>query len=109
MPSSSSLKLRVPAVEHEAHLRLRLRLLLQVLGNRRELLQGGLKVFHYAQPKLLPRGSKVTTTAIFDNSPGNPANPDPAKNVRWGPQTSDEMMIGYIEYYTPNNGDVAME
>ena len=48
-------------------------------------------------------------TVIFDNSPGNPANPDPAKNVRWGPQTSDEMMIGYIEYYPPNNGDVAME
>lgn len=65
--------------------------------------------YDYAQPKLLPRGSQVKITAIFDNSPGNPANPDPAKNVRWGPQTSDEMMIGYIEYFTPNNGDVAME
>ncbi len=65
--------------------------------------------YDYAEPRLLPRGSKVITTAIFDNSPGNPANPDPAKNVRWGPQTSDEMMIGYIEYYTPNNGNVAME
>ena len=109
MPSNSSLKLRVPAVEHDAHLRLPLRLLLQVLGNRRELLQGGLQVFRNVQPKLLPRGSQVKINAIFDNSPGNPANPDPAKNVRWGPQTSDEMMIGYIEYYTPNNGDVAME
>lgn len=63
--------------------------------------------YDYAQPKFLPRGSKVKTTAIFDNSEGNPANPDPAKNVRWGQQTFDEMMIGYFEYYTPLKGDVA--
>ena len=38
---------------------------------------------------------------------GDPANPDPTKVVHWGQQTFDEMMIGYIEYFTPNNGDVA--
>ncbi|MES2506861.1 MAG: redoxin domain-containing protein [Verrucomicrobiota bacterium] len=62
--------------------------------------------YDYAQPKFLPRGSKVKITAVFDNSEGNPANPDPAKNIRWGPQTYDEMMIGYFEYYTSNE-DVA--
>ena len=48
-------------------------------------------------------------TALFDNSEGNPANPDLTRTVRWGTQTFDEMMIGYFEYYTPNTGGVAME
>jgi hypothetical protein len=43
----------------------------------------------------------VRATGWFDNSANNPANPDPAKTVRWGPQTSDEMMLGYVEYYVP--------
>jgi hypothetical protein len=30
-------------------------------------------------------------------------NPDPTKLVRWGPQTYDEMMIGYFEYFVPIN------
>ena len=53
------------------------------------------------QPRLLPRGSTVRVTAVFDNSAGNPANPDPTRTVRWGPQTSDEMLIGYLEYFVP--------
>jgi hypothetical protein len=57
--------------------------------------------YDYAQPKFFPRGSTLKITAVFDNSAGNPANPDPSKTVHWGPQTSDEMMIGYIEHYTP--------
>ena len=28
----------------------------------------------------------------------NPANPDPKQVVRWGDQTWDEMMIGYVDY-----------
>lgn len=54
-----------------------------------------------ALPKFIPRGSMMTITAAFDNSSGNPANPDPSKTVRWGDQTYDEMMIGYIEHFTP--------
>lgn len=53
------------------------------------------------QPRLIPAGSTVTITAAFDNSPGNPANPDPGKRVRWGPQTYDEMMLGYFETFSP--------
>lgn len=60
--------------------------------------------YDYAQPRFIPKGSKVTISAVFDNSPGNPANPDPTRNIRWGPQTEDEMMIGYVEYYTANSG-----
>jgi hypothetical protein len=36
--------------------------------------------------------------AHFDNSPNNSANPDPLKEVRWGPQTWEEMMIGWFDY-----------
>ena len=53
------------------------------------------------EPKLIPRGSTVTITSVFDNSPGNKANPDPSKTVHWGAQTVDEMMIGYLEYFLP--------
>jgi hypothetical protein len=57
--------------------------------------------YEYKQPKLLPKGSSVKITAAFDNSPRNKANPDPSRNVKWGSQTVDEMMIGYIEYFKP--------
>lgn len=55
--------------------------------------------YRFAVPPLLTAGSKVRATGWFDNSANNPANPDPTKQVRWGPQTTDEMMIGYVEYY----------
>jgi hypothetical protein len=54
-----------------------------------------------AEPKRLPAGSKVVCTAHFDNSKDNPNNPDPTIAVRWGPQTWDEMMIGWMQYYHP--------
>jgi peroxiredoxin len=57
--------------------------------------------YDLAQPRFIPAGSTMKITAIYDNSSGNPANPDPKKNVRWGPQTYDEMMIGYVEHFTP--------
>lgn len=53
----------------------------------------------YAEPPLLPGGTQIRVTGWFDNSAGNPANPDPSATVRWGSQTNDEMMIGYVEYY----------
>jgi hypothetical protein len=57
--------------------------------------------YEFIQPRLLPKGTTVKITATFDNSSGNKANPDPSQTVRWGQQTSDEMMIGYAEYATP--------
>jgi mono/diheme cytochrome c family protein len=55
--------------------------------------------YRYADPVLLPAGSRIDVTGWFDNSADNPANPDPEARVRWGDQTDDEMMIGYVEYY----------
>ncbi|MES2593974.1 MAG: redoxin domain-containing protein [Verrucomicrobiota bacterium] len=63
--------------------------------------------YDYSKPLFLPRGSQVKITAVFDNSEKNPANPDPTKTVHWGQQTFEEMMIGYLEYYSPFHGDVA--
>lgn len=60
--------------------------------------------YRLAEPKLLAPGTVVKATGWYDNSPGNPANPDPKKTVRWGPQTTDEMMLGYIEYFIPVPG-----
>jgi peroxiredoxin len=56
-------------------------------------------VYRYAEPVSVPRGSRLQYTAWYDNSDKNPANPDPKKTVRWGPQTYEEMHLGYLEYY----------
>ena len=66
--------------------------------------------YTYAQPKFIPAGTKVKISAIYDNSAANPANPDPTKTVHWGAQTYDEMMIGYVEHFTPYaSGKVAQK
>jgi thiol-disulfide isomerase/thioredoxin len=57
--------------------------------------------YRLAEPLDIPRGSQIELTGWYDNSSKNPANPDPAQTVRWGPQTDDEMMLGYVEYYVP--------
>jgi protein-disulfide isomerase len=54
------------------------------------------------EPLDAPLGSTLHATAWYDNSANNPANPDPTTTVRWGAQTYDEMMLGYIEYYLLN-------
>jgi len=56
-----------------------------------------------AEPLRLPAGSTVLCTAHFDNSRNNPNNPDPGRTVIWGPQTWDEMMIGWMQYYNPGD------
>jgi len=48
-----------------------------------------------AKQKGLPKGTKNEVVAHFDNSPGNKYNPDPTKDVKWGDQTWEEMMIGF--------------
>lgn len=58
--------------------------------------------YRYADPLFAPKGSRLRATAWYDNSTGNPANPDPTRTVKWGPQTYDEMMLGYLEYYLPD-------
>jgi hypothetical protein len=49
------------------------------------------------EPKLLPAGTVLEATAVYDNSADNPANPNPDRTVRFGEQTWDEMMIGFYD------------
>jgi hypothetical protein len=74
-----------------------------------------LKVNHYdsqwqlnyrlAQPRLLKAGTHLTWIGYFDNSPNNPANPDPTAEVRYGEQIWNEMMIGFFDVVVDANID----
>jgi mono/diheme cytochrome c family protein len=57
--------------------------------------------YELAQPRLLKAGTELQAIAWFDNSRNNPHNPDPTKMVRWGDQTSDEMMVGFFDVAVP--------
>ena len=70
-------------------------------------------LYRLVQPLALRRGDTIRFTGWFDNSSGNPANPDPKTVVKWGEQTDDEMHVGYIEYVvtgaTPGEPVAAMK
>jgi len=53
--------------------------------------------YYLDQPLFLPKGTVIECTAHFDNSANNPANPDPSKEVHFGEQSWDEMMIGFFD------------
>lgn len=53
--------------------------------------------YRLEKPYPMPKGSKLHCLAHFDNSDKNPNNPDPTKDVHWGDQTWEEMMIGWTE------------
>ena len=49
-------------------------------------------------PLRVPKGTKIRAIAHWDNSRNNIANPAPDKDVYWGLQTWDEMMVGWMYY-----------
>lgn len=53
------------------------------------------------EPLRIPAGTKIECIARFDNSSENFVNPDPTKTVKFGEQSWDEMMIGYVDYVVP--------
>jgi hypothetical protein len=55
-------------------------------------------VYRLTEPKAMPRGTRIDCLAHFDNSADNPVNPDPTQTVKWGDQSWEEMMTGYIDY-----------
>ncbi len=55
----------------------------------------------FREPPFLPAGARVRVTATYDNSPDNPANPDPTAWVKDGPRTEDEMMSLIVEWIRP--------
>lgn len=46
----------------------------------------------------MPKGTTIECVAHFDNSANNPVNPDPTRDVTFGEETKDEMMIGFLDY-----------
>ncbi len=50
------------------------------------------------EPLAAPKGTRLDCLAHFDNSEKNRFNPDPKKEVRWGDQTWEEMMIGWMSF-----------
>jgi hypothetical protein len=60
-------------------------------------------LYRYFEPQPLARGETIKFTVWYDNSDRNPANPDSERVVRWGRQLSDEMHLGYVEYYVPGH------
>jgi hypothetical protein len=55
--------------------------------------------YAFNEPIRIPKGSWFEVEAHFDNSDTNPANQNkPAKVVRWGEGTDDEMCIGIFEW-----------
>jgi len=57
--------------------------------------------YRLQKPMELPANTRIHCVAHYDNSEANLANPDPSKNVRWGAQTWQEMLIGYFNYMIP--------
>lgn len=54
--------------------------------------------YRMRDPLKVPAGTRIRAIAVYDNSVRNPYNPDPKKEVRFGDQTWDEMLIGYMDY-----------
>ena len=54
--------------------------------------------YFFKEAVAAPKGSRLEAVAHHDNSERNKFNPDPTKYVTWGPQTWEEMMIGYFDF-----------
>jgi hypothetical protein len=62
--------------------------------------------YTYKSPVLLPKGTRVDTRIVYDNSDDNPHNPStPAKRVLWGEQSFDEMGSVILAVQTVNKED----
>lgn len=66
--------------------------------------------YRLAEPKRVPAGTWLLCTGGHDNSAKNPYNPDPAKRVKYGLQSFEEMFMGFMsvaEIPQTNPGDAA--
>ena len=54
-------------------------------------------LYYPEEPVLIPKGSRLNVTAAWDNSAGNPANPDPSQQIIYRGDTFSEMFVGFFE------------
>ena len=55
-------------------------------------------VYEFVEPVAMPEGTRIDCVAHWDNSAENESNPDATKTVHFGPESTDEMMIGFVDY-----------
>lgn len=61
--------------------------------------------YEYAAPPSLGDVRHLSFEARFDNSSGNPHNPDPSATVVWGDQTWEEMAVVFLDVAEPLEPD----
>jgi hypothetical protein len=54
--------------------------------------------YTFKNPIEVPKGTRIDCIAEWDNSAANPRNPDATKEVVFGNSSTDEMMIGFVDY-----------
>ena len=63
--------------------------------------------YRYTSPVFLPKGTTLKMRFTYDNSDGNRRNPQrPARRVKWGPQSTDEMGALWLEILPKAAADV---
>ena len=50
--------------------------------------------YEFVEPRMLPAGTRLIHTTVYDNSVQNPGNPDPERDITWGLYSADEMLYG---------------
>jgi len=55
----------------------------------------------FSEPLNLDSIDNLRFKVTFDNSAGNPFNPDPSQWVNWGDQTWEEMAVAFLEVAEP--------
>jgi hypothetical protein len=58
--------------------------------------------YWFKEPLKVAKGTRLHSVAHWDNSVNNPYNPAPEKSVKFGLQTWDEMMVGWVAYVWEN-------
>ena len=66
-------------------------------------------VYRYQTPIPLPKGTRVSMRYVYDNSTGNPRNPQqPPQRVHWGQRSFDEMGDLWFQFTTRRDADRAL-
>ncbi len=64
--------------------------------------------YRYAKPVRLPEGTRVEMEFSYDNSDGNPNNPNhPPRRVGWGPDSGDEMAGLHVQVIPVRAADMS--
>ena len=65
--------------------------------------------YMFREPLRVPKGSRIVSSAWYDNSARNRSNPDPNVDVSWGDQTWEEMQYTGLLYSAGAPARVAVE